>query len=90
MKTVLSVLVFAMSVSACSGIALMRTINKTEDALSPEQIKAYQEVGHKVYGCFYLSGPAVTGSTTWLVIPVSAPAPDIRFGPTCALMVPTK
>ncbi len=39
------------------------------DNLTPEQIKAYNESGFDVYGCFQLAGPPPAGGLTYFVVP---------------------
>lgn len=53
--------------------------------LTPEQIKAYNDIGSSVIGCFQIGGPPPVGNTQWIVIPKNFPMP-IKFGDNCHLL----
>ncbi len=59
-------------------------LNQGKD-LTPEQIKALNEVGSAVYGCFQIGGPPPAGNTVWIVVPKGAAVPD-TFGDNCHLL----
>ena len=55
------------------------------ERFTPEQIKAYQEVGQNVFWCFQIAGPPPVGGTTILVLPKTV-KPDFAFSGSCQLM----
>jgi len=69
----------------CSGI-LLRGAADPKD-LTPEQIKAYNEVGSKVYSCLQIAGPPPSGGTTIVVMPKDSQS-VVRFLPNCMLQMP--
>ena len=78
-------LLLALFLSAgCSGILLHHAMDKGE-ALSSEQIRAYNEVGASVYGCFSLAGPPPAGSTVWIIVPKGSPV-NFTFVDNCHLL----
>ena len=68
----------------CAGGLLQIAMNKDIN-LTPEQIKAYQETGHKVFFCFTVGGPPPVGNTTILVVPQTV-NPVFNFGSNCTLI----
>ncbi len=67
--------------TGCAGILMSNAIHQGQD-LTPEQIKAYNESGSAVYGCFQIGGPPPAGNTVWIVIPKGQPV-AFKFGDNC-------
>lgn len=65
-------------------LAMLHQIDRGQ-ALTPEQIKAYEDAGFDVYGCFMLTGPPPLGSTSWLVVPKGSKV-SFKFGDGCRLL----
>jgi len=66
--------------SSCIMAALSRP-----DNLTAEQIKAYNDVGYDVYGCFKISGPPPIGGLTILTLPKGKKS-NLSFSPNCELL----
>ncbi len=78
-------LLLAMFLSAgCSGILLHHAMDQGQ-ALSAEQVDAYNRVGAAVYGCFALAGPPPAGSTVWIIVPKGSPV-NFAFTDNCHLL----
>ena len=70
-------------VSGCAG--LIGNVSRP-DNLSPEQIRAYNEAGLDVYGCFQIGGPPPAGNTTWITIPKGSKS-NVKFLPNCTVQM---
>ena len=86
MKTFINALLLAILLSATQGCAT-QLISKVAqgDNLTPEQIKAYRESGHDVYGCFQISGPPPSGATVWVIVPKDTKV-GFKFGDACHIL----
>ena len=71
---VASLLSVLLSASGCTGMLIGNALNQGQN-LTPEQIKAYKDVGADVYGCFQIGGPAPAGNTQWIVMPIGKGTP---------------
>ena len=73
-----------LSLYGCTGMLIGNALGQGQN-LTPEQVKAYQEIGQKVYGCFQVVGPPPSGATMWIVMPKDAILHP-RFGDGCRLL----
>ena len=80
-----SLLACVLSLTGCTGMLIGNALQQGQN-LTPEQIKAYNDVGANVYGCFQIGGPPPAGNTQWIVIPKGSNAPLPRFGDMCHLI----
>lgn len=71
-----------LSLNGCSGLLIHQAM-KT-DGLTPEQIKAYNEVGMDVYSCLTVSGPPPMGMGTWITVPKGKG--NVVFGEGCRVV----
>jgi uncharacterized protein YceK len=74
----------SLALNGCSGILLHQAMDKGQN-LTPAQIREYNESGHAVYGCFQISGPALSGSTVWIIVPKGTPV-TFSFSDNCHLI----
>lgn len=83
----LSAILLAVMLSAtgCTGMLIGNALQQGQN-LTPEQIKAYNDVGVNIYGCFQIGGPAPAGNTQWLFISKSSTAPLPKFGDGCHIV----
>ena len=79
---VASLLSVLLSASGCTGMLIGNALQQGQQ-LTAEQIKAYNDVGSNVYGCFQIGGPPPAGNTVWLVVPKNSTAPLPKFGDNC-------
>ena len=78
-------LVVALSMTmGCAG--MLGNVSRP-DNLTPEQIRAYNEAGMDLYGCFQVGGPPPAGSTTWITMPKGKDV-SIKFLPNCMVQMP--
>lgn len=82
LRRVCFVLVFL----SCNGCAfnLLRKVTQPED-ITPEQIRAYNEVGLDVFMCFQISGPPPGGAMTMFLWPKNKPMHQM-FGVSCQII----
>jgi len=84
MKKYISLLLFYMLfISGCAAQLIGNALGQGQ-TLTPDQIKAYNEVGSSVYGCFQIGGPPPAGNTQWVVVPKGGQAP--KFGDNCHIL----
>lgn len=79
----LAVIIFCFLVILFSGCSLYFA-NQIKE-LSPEQIKALQELNMKVLVCANITAPPATGGITYLLLPNDATV-DVGFSPNCQLL----
>ncbi len=68
--------------TGCSGLLIHQAI-RAGDQLSPEQVKAMNDVGLDVWSCGTVSGPPPSGAFTWITIPKGKGV--VVFGEGCRL-----
>lgn len=71
--------------SGCTGMLIGNALNQGQN-LTPDQVKAYNDVGQNVYGCLNISGPPPIGGATWLFFPKSE-TPNVSFLPNCMIQM---
>lgn len=85
LAAMISVILLAFLLQGCVAAMMGKAIDQGQN-LTPEQIKAYSDVGSAVYGCFNLSGPPPAGGTTWVVLPKNSDA-FVTFLPNCMVQM---
>lgn len=80
---VAAILLAGMILNGCAAQLMSNAIQQGQN-LTPEQIKAYNETGAQVYGCFQIGGPAVSGNTQWVILPKGVDGP--HFGDNCHII----
>ena len=70
-----------LQLAGCATMLIGKALDK-DGALTPAQIKAYNDVGHAVYGCFQIGGPPPAGNTVWIIVPKTASV-TFKFGDNC-------
>ena len=75
-------LAILLSANGCSGFLIHQAV-KAGDQLTPEQIKAYNDVGLDVWSCGTISGPPPSGAFTWITVPKGKGS--VVFGEGCRL-----
>lgn len=63
---------------------LLRKVTQPED-ITPDQIRAYNEVGLDVFMCFQISGPPPGGAMTMFLWPKNKPMGQ-QFGVSCQII----
>lgn len=76
-------LLFLLLVQGCA-FNLLRKVTQPED-ITPEQIRAYNEVGLDVFMCFQISGPPPGGAMTMFLWPKNKPMSQM-FGVSCQII----
>ena len=66
-----------------SGCTLMQA--KSYDQMSPEQMKALNDMHIDVYSCITVAGPPPSGKFVYVLVPRLDKKPDVRFGENCAI-----
>ena len=79
------ILALVLSIEGCAAMLISSAMRNPADALPPETIKAYNEVGSKVYGCVNLGGPPPVGSALFIVVPRAAEV-SVKFVDGCHLL----
>ena len=84
MTTIIHALLLALLLSAngCSGLLIHQALDPKSAALSPEQIKAYGDVGADVWSCLTVAGPPPAGNLVLITTPKAAKV-AIVFGDNC-------
>jgi hypothetical protein len=75
-------LALLLSASGCSGLLIHQAMNPRDSALTPEQIKAYADVGADVWSCAQIVGPPPSGSLVMITTPKTSKT-VIVFGDGC-------
>ena len=78
-----AMLALLLALNGCAAQLIGNAIGQGQN-LTPEQIKAYNEIGANVYGCFQIGGPPPAGNTQWVVVPKDGAAP--KFGDNCHIV----
>lgn len=55
------------------------------EKMTPEQIKAMQDMQIDVYACLTAAGPPPAGKFVYVLVPRLDKKPDIRFGENCSI-----
>lgn len=76
-------LLFLLLLQGCA-FNLLRKVTQPED-ITPEQIRAYNEVGLDVFMCFQISGPPPGGAMTMFLWPKNKPMSQM-FGVSCQII----
>jgi hypothetical protein len=79
-----TILAAVLLAGGCTGILMADAARQGKD-LTPEQIKAYNEIGSAVYGCFQIGGPPPAGNTVWIIVPKGTEA-KFHFADNCHLI----
>ena len=78
-------LAVVLSLNGCAAMLISSAMNKPNEALPPETIKAYNDIGSKVFACFNLGGPPPVGTALFIIVPRTAEVSP-KFGDGCHLL----
>lgn len=82
--TYAALLAVMLSASSCTSMLIGNALNQGKD-LTPEQIKAYNEVGANVFSCLTVKGPPPAGATVIITTPKSSSFTP-KFGDNCQVI----
>jgi hypothetical protein len=74
----------SLTAPGCAAALIGKALDK-DQTLTAEQIKAYNDVGSAVYGCFQIGGPPPAGNTVWIVAPKGVTM-TFKFGDNCHVL----
>lgn len=74
-----------LSVSGCAANLISKALENGQ-ALTPEQVEAYNKVGLDTYSCLKISGPPPSGVVVIITVPRTQPGRGINFSENCQVV----